>query len=202
MITVLDYGCGNVRAFCNAYARQNLAVRVASTREDLLNAERLILPGVGSFDWAMDRLQRSGMRECLDDLVLSKNIPVLGVCVGMHMLAESSEEGSQPGLGWIPAVVDRLPDNISGSNVRLPHMGWNDVQALGSPLFVGLDQWRFYFLHSYYVQPECDGNTAATTEYGKTFSSAVRNGHIHGVQFHPEKSHHFGMRLLKNFAEY
>jgi glutamine amidotransferase len=203
MITVVDYGLGNVRAFLNVYKRLNIAATVARNADELSKATRIILPGVGAFDHAMELLQISGMRETLDELVMSKGIPVLGICVGMQILAGSSEEGRLPGLAWIDGSVRKFDESKIAHRTRLPHMGWNDVKAnAGSRLFDGLGHNPlFYFLHSYYFHCVRSENILACAEYGDTFSCAVHSRNIYGVQFHPEKSHHDGARLLKNFAE-
>lgn len=202
MIKIIDYGLGNIQAFRNMYKRLNVAVDLAKTADDLADATKLILPGVGAFDHAMEQLDRSGMRERLDELVLKQSMPVIGICVGMQMLAERSDEGRLPGLGWIPGEV-RGFKSLGQPNLLLPHMGWNDVQPRpGHALFNDLQtDARFYFLHSFYFECKDPANVAAVSHYGKEFSCAVSAGNIHGVQFHPEKSHHFGAQLLKNFAE-
>ena len=200
MIAIVDYGLGNIRAFANIYRRLNIDAVLASTAAALQKADRVILPGVGSFDWAMHCLERTGLRRTLDEVVTEKKIPVLGVCVGMQIMARSSEEGDAPGLGWIDAVVKRFPDR---QGLMLPHMGWNDVVPLGNcALLQGLEKdARFYFLHSYYFAPaKCD-EVIATADYGDPFACAVQADNCHGVQFHPEKSHGWGIQLLKNFAQ-
>jgi glutamine amidotransferase len=177
-------------------------VRPARTAQELEDAERIILPGVGAFDWAMTRLNGSGMRETLDHLVKEKRIPVLGVCVGMQMMANSSDEGELAGLGWIPATVKRFDEARFTQKTRLPHMGWNDaVPRSRDCLFRDMLDPRFYFLHSYYFVPESDAHVLAITDYNGQYASAVRSDNVFGTQFHPEKSHHWGMQLLKNFAE-
>lgn len=197
MITILNYGIGNIKAFQNIYNRLGISVEIATSSHQLSMAEKIILPGVGSFDWAMERLNNSGMRSTLEEMVLHYKIPVLGVCVGMQMMAESSEEGILPGLGWINAKVKRFEEN----KLRLPHMGWNGVTPKETnPLFKDIISPKFYFLHSYYFSPETDNLALATTEYGFQFTSVANNDHIYGVQFHPEKSHSWGIQLLKNFA--
>lgn len=203
MIRIIDYGLGNILAFLNVYRRLNIPASVARRPDELGDASRLILPGVGSFDHAMELFQKSGMRETVEDLVINRGVPVLGVCVGMQILAERSDEGSKPGLGWIQASVRRLADTKGNTKLQLPHMGWNDVVPVaGSTLFAGLeDDARFYFLHSYYFDCEDSGTALAETNYGTPFVSAVRRGNIFGVQFHPEKSHQYGTQLLKNFSE-
>lgn len=203
MITIVSYGLGNVRAFANLYDRIGVPVTIANDAASLRGAERIILPGVGAFDHAMSLLNQSGMREPLDELVLEKRVPVLGVCVGMQIMASGSEEGTLPGLGWIPGKVRKLHNAARSNTLVLPHMGWNDATPVGKgSLFAGLEQEAlFYFLHSFAFECANDENVLALTDYGHRFASAVHNDNASGVQFHPEKSHHFGTRLLQNFAE-
>ena len=203
MITLIGYGLGNIKAFKTVYTRLNIPVTVATKPEELLTATKIILPGVGSFDYAMTLLNRSGLREALDEVVMHKKVPILGVCVGMQMMAESSEEGKLPGLGWIKGSVKKFDETKLVQKTHLPHMGWNDVYPIGdNPFFNGLTQdVRFYFLHSYYIQPTEPADSIAESEYGSRFCCAVNSNNVYGVQFHPEKSHHFGLALLKNFSE-
>lgn len=201
-MTIIDYGLGNVRAFANVYNRLNIPVIIAKRAEDVEKATKIILPGVGAFDHAMRRLDQSGMRDILDEIVLHRKVNVLGICVGMQMLARSSEEGILPGLGWIDAEVKKFDFSGSEHTAYVPHMGWNDVKVEKfNGLFRELDNdGRFYFLHSYYVVCNHNDNISAVTDYGGDFVSAVNSGNIFGVQFHPEKSHQWGIQLLKNFA--
>lgn len=201
MITLVDYGLGNIQAFANIYKRLDIPYSIAQDAEGLKAASHLILPGVGSFDWAMQRLEASGMRLVLDDLVLNQQLPVLGICVGMQMMANSSEEGSHPGLGWIPGEVQRFNERSFTSKTSLPHMGWNDIVPKKHPLFANISDPLFYFLHSYYFLPSCADQVLAVAEYGEHFAAAVCKDHVIGVQFHPEKSHHSGVQLLQNFAK-
>ena len=203
MITIVDYGLGNVRAFLNVYHRLNIAAKAASSAAELKAASKVVLPGVGAFDHAMERLEESGMRGTLEELALGARVPVLGVCVGMQILGRSSEEGKLPGLGWIEGRVRHFATQASFGELPLPHMGWNDVRPVaGNPLFRQLEtDARFYFLHSYYMDCARARDVAAVSAYGIEFCCAVSAGNIYGVQFHPEKSHHDGTRLLKNFAE-
>lgn len=203
MIHVLDYGLGNVQAFLTLYKRLGFEATRAKTAADLTAASKIILPGVGAFDHAIELLNQSGMRSTFETLVLQDKVPVLGVCVGMQILASASEEGQLPGLGWVPGRVRSFHNNEQSASLPLPHMGWNDVQPKpGHPLFAGLEVGaRFYYLHSYYFECDAPSHVAAIASYGFDFGCAVCAGNVHGVQFHPEKSHHFGARLLKNFAE-
>jgi glutamine amidotransferase len=199
MITVVDYGLGNIQAFANVYRSSHIPVAIARSVSDLANATKLILPGVGAFDHAMERLEASGMRPAIEERVLRQGMPVLGICVGMQMLAAGSEEGKLPGLSWIGGTVKRF----RGANLALPHMGWNDVTPTRpGGLFAGMEKdARFYFLHSYYFECRDPQDSLALADYGGDYSCAVVHGSIYGVQFHPEKSHHWGVQLLKNFAE-
>jgi glutamine amidotransferase len=202
MIAIVDYGSGNIRAITNVYSRLNIATKVARRPEDLNGCTKLLLPGVGAFDHAMVQLESSGLRAKLDRLVLEDRLPVLGICVGMQILAHGSEEGCRVGLGWVDGNVKRLDLSHLTQATRLPHMGWNDVTPVnGERLFVGLeDRARFYFLHSYHFVCRNPANVIANCEYGISFACAVKERNIYGVQFHPEKSHAYGVQLLKNFA--
>ena len=204
MVVIVDYGVGNTRAFANSYKTLGVPFILAQNTAALAVATQIILPGVGAFDHAMDKLNSSGMRPLLDEMVLEKRIPVLGVCVGMQMLAQHSEEGKLPGLGWIDGTVKKFDVSKIQSTTRLPHMGWNDVLP-GQPvnlLFDGLlADAKFYFLHSYYFVCNRVTDRIAVANYGGDFTCAVNHQHIYGVQFHPEKSHHCGMKLLENFSK-
>ncbi len=204
MIRVVDYGVGNIQAFMTMFKRLGISSERAKKASDLLDATRLILPGVGHFDHAIQRLNDSGMRSTLETMVLEHSIPVMGVCVGMQMLAEGSDEGTLPGLNWVPGRVRAFANHPKAVNLLLPHMGWNDVQAVpgAHPLFKGFeDAPQFYFLHSFYFDAQDKSDAIATAHYGINFDAVVSRGHIYGVQCHPEKSHHWGAQLLKNFAE-
>lgn len=201
-MTLVDYGLGNIQAFASIYKYLGIPYRVAKNASELSHSSHLILPGVGAFDWAIERLERSGMRQSLDDLVINHNVPVLGVCVGMQMMANRSDEGQLPGLGWIPGEVKRLDSSLLSTRTALPHMGWNDVLSVDHPLFTGISNPRYYFLHSYFFSPHFQDHEIAQAEYGHRFAAAVGRDHVLGVQFHPEKSHQFGVHLLKNFAKF
>lgn len=203
MITLIDYGVGNINAFVNVYKRVDVPVKIAKTKEDLIGAEKLILPGVGHFDHAMTQLNNSGMRDTLDKMVLVDKIPVIGICVGMQMMANSSDEGTMEGLKWIDASVRKFDESKINQVTRLPHMGWNDVKPVKDlPLFNGLEQDAiFYFLHTYYFECNNPNDVMAVTEYGSEFASAAHHENKYGIQFHPEKSHSYGEILLQNFAK-
>ena len=203
MITIVDYGLGNIRSFANLYERLNIKTKIARSATDLKDASKIILPGVGAFDYAITLLNQSGMRDELEKQVIINKVLVLGICVGMQMLASSSDEGVLPGLGWIDGSV-KLFDAAGITNAaRLPHMGWNSINPVRvNPLLAGFDEEsRFYFLHSYYFVCNDEKNMIATTEYGINYACALNNDNIYGVQFHPEKSHSNGIQLLHNFAK-
>jgi glutamine amidotransferase len=204
MICIVDYGVGNIQAFLNLFKRLGVDARRADTPDALSGASRLVLPGVGHFDHAMQRLNDSGMRPKLEELVLGAQVPVLGVCVGMQILARGSDEGTLPGLNWVPGRVRAFAGQPQSSILPMPHMGWNELQPHAhSKLFskgFGCGA-QFYFLHSYFFDAEDKLDVAATASYGLDFDAVVSRGHIHGVQCHPEKSHHWGEQLLKNFVE-
>ncbi len=199
MITIVDYGMGNLGSILNMFKRIGARARISANPLDLEHAEKILLPGVGAFDGAMERINSGGFREVLDRKALVERIPVLGICLGMQLLTRSSEEGRIAGLGWISAETRRFPQS---NRLKVPHMGWNAVNPLrGSPLTMGLAPGaRYYFVHSFYVRVDHDEDSVLQTHYGVTFDAAVEHGNIFGAQFHPEKSHRFGMQLLSNFA--
>tara|TARA_B110000902_G_C14224829_1_gene556597 strand:+ start:290 stop:904 length:615 start_codon:yes stop_codon:yes gene_type:complete len=203
MVTIIDYGVGNVFAFQNVFKRLNIPSKIAKSVNDLVDPSKLILPGVGHFDYAMSQLNKSGMRDRLDELVLLDKIPVIGICVGMQMMAHKSDEGILDGLCWIDACVKKFDEATINHHTKLPHMGWNDVKPnQNHPLFKGLEQEAiFYFLHSFYFKCSNQENSISKTHYGINFSSSVQHDNIYGIQFHPEKSHSYGERLLENFAK-
>lgn len=203
MITIIDYGSGNINAISNIYDILRIPYFIASTPKQLEDSEKIILPGVGSFDHCMQKLNDSGLKEILNKKVLLDKIPVLGICIGLQIMAEKSEEGELSGLGWIKGSVKRFDKNIITHKPKIPHMGWNTVKILNrSDLFKGVNLDKgFYFIHSYYIDTINNENIMTTTEYGNTFVSGIHFSNIFAVQFHPEKSHSNGMKLLKNFSE-
>lgn len=202
MIGIVNYGSGNIQAIGNIYKRLSVPFTVVARPEEMTGVDHVILPGVGAFDQTMGELNASGLRQALDQAALGSKKPVLGICVGMQVLARSSEEGSLAGLGWIDGQVKRFDHATVGERTQLPHMGWNTVEPTGGePLFEGVEaELGYYFLHSYYFAPDDRSRVLATTDYGGRFACAVRRDNIYGVQFHPEKSHQNGIRLLQNFA--
>lgn len=197
-VTIVDYGAGNIGSVINMFKRIGVnAVRGQSAR-DIEMAERLLLPGVGAFDHCMGSLNASELLPSLNDAVLKRRIPLLGICVGFQMLFSGSDEGTLPGLGWLPGKVVKFDRQKLGARDKVPHMGWQEITLqTPHPLFAGLEQSRFYFVHSYHAVSDA---SLATCHYGYDFCCAASAGNIAGVQFHPEKSHRFGMALLKNFA--
>lgn len=202
MITIIDYGSGNISAIGNIYERLNIAYKIAKSPSEIIGAHKLFLPGVGAFDETMILLENSGFRKALDIEVLINKVPIIGICVGMQVLGGSSEEGKLPGLGYIKGHVKRLDENLILNKPSLPHMGWNNISLKRqSPLFEVIDtEIGFYFLHSFYFECDNHSDVLATTEYGHSFASAINHENVYGIQFHPEKSHHNGVSLLKNFA--
>lgn len=198
MIGIIDYGVGNIKAFSNIYKMLNIPCVVVNSVDQLRLVTKIILPGVGHFDYAMSKFINSGMSETIEKLVLIDKTPVLGVCVGMQMMASQSEEGSLPGLGWINGSVKRFQFN----DYPLPHMGWNNFNFRNNDSIFSMldDNAQFYFLHSYYFSCDCSDSELGSTHYGHDFSSAVKSDNVYGVQFHPEKSHGYGIQVLKNFA--
>lgn len=203
MIIVIDYGMGNLGSIENMLRKIGANVKVSSEPADISAAKKLILPGVGSFDNGMNNLKERGLLDVLNEQVLCQNTPILGICLGMQLFTGSSEEGTQPGLGWIDAKTVRFSFPEEMAHLRVPHMGWNtiEVQQGGSILENLIDEPRFYFVHSYHVRCSSQANVLATTRYGYDFHSAVIKGNIIGTQFHPEKSHKYGLRVLQNFVE-
>jgi glutamine amidotransferase len=202
MIGIVNYGSGNIQAIANIYNRLNVPYRIIDDPNHLREVEKLILPGVGAFDATMKELVKSGLRDALNEEVMVLNKPVLGVCVGMQILSEGSEEGMLEGLGWIKGYVKKFDVDKIKEKPFLPHMGWNSVEPeTEHTLFSGIDKkLGFYFVHSYYFHPSNTENILSTTFYGEKFSSTVYKNQIFGVQFHPEKSHSNGIQLLSNFA--
>lgn len=203
MIAIIDYGMGNAGSIQNMLARIGAQSMITSDRRMIESAEKLILPGVGAFDSAITNLRSLDLISVLNTAVVERRVPILGICLGVQLFGRSSEEGVLPGLGWIEAETVRFCFDGASPNLRVPHMGWNtvEVQRQGSILDNLFENPRFYFVHSYHVRCRHPTNILAVTHYGIPFASAVIQDNIVGTQFHPEKSHRFGMTVLRNFAE-
>ena len=199
MIKILDYGVGNIQAYLNIYKYIGISIETAQNEKDLFNETKIILPGVGHFDYAMDKFTKSGLRSITTKLVIDEEIPVLGVCVGFQMMTKSSEEGKIKGLNWINADVKKF--NISKDFV-LPHMGWNTIKIKKESKLLDMidNDSRFYFLHSFYIDSHDSKQNLTDSFYDINFTSSIENKNIYGVQFHPEKSHESGIKLLQNFG--
>jgi len=203
MIGIIDYGSGNVQAIATIYKNLNINYQVITKPENLGKADKLILPGVGAFDATMQQLIDSGLKDKLNELVLGKKVPILGICVGLQVMGYKSDEGDLLGLGWIPGKVSRFDETKIKFKPKLPHMGWNTINDVQNhKLFEGIDNdFGFYFVHSFYFECEKEENILATSNYGGEFTSSIYANHIFGTQFHPEKSHGNGVQLFKNFAD-
>jgi len=203
MIGIVDYGSGNIAAIANIYKQLKIPFIVSGSPAELADADRYLLPGVGAFDTVMNDLRKLGIIDVLNEEVVGKGKLAMGICVGMQILANASDEGEGQGLGWIPGRVRRIDASRLNRAPKLPHMGWNSIRpATGQPIFADVDAERgFYFLHSYYFDPEHAADVIATVEYGGELACGVRRGNVFGFQFHPEKSHDNGMAIFKNFAE-
>jgi len=203
MIAIIDYNMGNIASIENIFKKLNKEVIATADLEVLRKADKFILPGIGAFDYGIQNLNNLGITDFLKEQVIDIGKPILGICLGMQLLTEDSEEGELPGLGFIKAHTKKFKYEWNGRKLKIPHMGWNYVYANNDvPIFKNsFEDMRFYFVHSYYVECEEQNDIIGTTEYGNNFTSAVGKNNIFGVQFHPEKSHKYGMNLLKNFAE-
>ena len=202
MIVIVDYGMGNLGSMANMLRKVGAVTAVSSDLDTIRRAEKLILPGVGSFDAGMRELSARGLVPVLRERA-GAGTPMLGVCLGMQLFGRSSEEGQLPGLGLFDATAVRFHPSPDAPKLKVPHMGWNAVQPLRAhPLFAEMpEEMRFYFVHSYHLECADAAEPIAQAAYGGQFVAAVARGNVMGVQFHPEKSHKFGMRLLRNFAE-
>lgn len=202
MVVIINYGMGNIGSISNMLKRVGAEAIVSSNPQEIKKAARLILPGVGAFNNGMDNLNNLGLTSVLNEKVIQQKTPILGICLGMQLMTKSSEEGSRPGLGWIDASTIRFKFGKEKQNLKIPHMGWNTIKwKKESVLFRDMfEEPRFYFVHSYHAVCNDEEDILATTNYGYDFVSAFQRDNIIGVQFHPEKSHKFGMQVLRNFV--
>ena len=202
MITIIDYGMGNLGSVANMIKKVGGKSIITSNKEDIKNAKKILLPGVGAYDNAIKNLKKLGLWDLITEKVLEEKIPIMGICLGMQLLTKGSEEGSCEGFGFIDAYAKKF--KFKNSNLKIPHMGWNIVRLQKkSKLFEGMEKEenRFYFVHSFAVECHNKEDILTITNYGYDFVSSFEKNNIIGCQFHPEKSHKFGMKLFKNFVE-
>jgi len=202
MIVIVDYGMGNLGSVENMFKRIGVKAIISSDLNIISKASKIVLPGVGSFDSAMKKISSSELLNILNNKALIEKVPVLGICLGMQLLTNSSEEGIQPGLKWIEAETLAFKGRVN-ENFKIPHMGWNFVNFQSSNKIIQEyeSEVKFYFVHSYFVRVKNESNSLMSTNYGLNFDSAIVRENIFGVQFHPEKSHKFGMQFFKNFVK-
>lgn len=200
MIAILDYGIGNLKSVYNMFKKVGVEATITSDSSTIKNADKYLLPGVGSFDHGITSLKRASFFDTLESEVLNNKKPIIGICLGMQLLTNSSEEGKEKGLGWIDAETIKF--DLTDKNLSIPHMGWNNIYPKNQDnIFKKLADNRFYFVHSFHVVCSSEENVLATSNYGQEFTCSINKENIYGVQFHPEKSHKHGMQLLKNFDE-
>jgi len=200
-IAIIDYGMGNLGSILNMLNYLNIRSKITSKLVEIEKAEKIILPGVGAFDNGIGRIEKLNMKSILDNKAYENETPILGICLGMQLLTNNSEEGNSCGLGWIEAKTIKFSNE---NGLKIPHMGWNNVEVRDSnnPLIKNMDaNARFYFVHSYYVKCSSENNSVCTTNHGINFDSIICRNNIFGCQFHPEKSHKYGMTILKNFSD-
>jgi glutamine amidotransferase len=204
MITIIDYGVGNLSSVRNMLRRLGAKSKICNKLSEIEHADKLILPGVGSFDYGMAQLKNSGLLDILNKRVLIDKVPILGICLGVQLMMEGSEEGNLPGLGWIKGKTIAFDKTRLNPNQKIPHMGWNHVKEYEeSDLFKDMyDEPRFYFAHSYHLMTTRPEDVLLKTNYGCDFAAGIESGNIVGVQFHPEKSHKFGMKIFENFIKF
>ena len=202
MLVIIDYGVGNLASIKNMIKKGGNESVISGSPEDIRSASKLLLPGMGHFDNCMIKLRQSGLLPIIEERVFTSKIPVLGICVGLQMFMASSDEGKEPGLGWIKGKTVGFNQDLLSASLKIPNMGWLDVlPQKPSLLFKDISEARFYFAHSYCVEPDDKKDILVMAEYGYHFTVGIEHENVVGVQFHPEKSHRFGMQLLKNFAE-
>jgi glutamine amidotransferase len=200
MIIIVDYGMGNLRSVQKAFERIGISVMISGKIDEILKAEKLVLPGVGNFEQGVSNLKNRGLFEALNNVVIQNNIPIIGICLGMQLMTEFSEEGNCEGFGWIKGKTTRF--SFLDNKLKIPHMGWNNLLInRADSLYNGITTDNFfYFVHSYYVSCNDENDVLAQTNYGNKFVSSFQKENIFGCQFHPEKSHDAGLQILKNFA--
>lgn len=202
MIAIVDYGLGNLGSVLNMLKKLGIQAIISEDVSTIDAADKLILPGVGAFDNGIKNITEKGLLEVLRKKVIIQKTPVLGICLGVQLFAKRSEEGTLPGLGWIDAEVIHFRFSSSQNKIKIPHMGWNEIVVKReNPLLSGFEeQPRFYFVHSYYLDCNNSEDVIATSNHGIEFAAAINRENIWGTQFHPEKSHKYGLRVMKNFC--
>ena len=202
MLIIVDYGVGNLHSIQNMLKKAGVDSKISNQLQEITSASKILLPGMGAFDNCMEKLEASGLRPIVEQKAIREKVPVLGICVGLQMFMESSEEGRLPGLSWIKGSTIRFRPEKMQDNQKIPNMGWHEITPKKpSRLLQNLEDSRFYFAHSYHVQPLETADILMTALYGYEFTVGIERDNLVGVQFHPEKSHRFGMQLLKNFGE-
>jgi len=201
MITIIDYGMGNLRSVQKAFERVGVQVKISGSADEILSADKIVLPGVGHFEKGVSNLKERGLFKTLNEAVIAKKIPIIGICLGMQLMTEFSEEGNCEGFGWIKGKTRKFSFQANG--LKIPHMGWNNlIIAQSDSLYDGITSDNFfYFVHSYYVSCDENSNILAETNYGNKFVSSFKKENIFGCQFHPEKSHDAGLKVLSNFVK-
>lgn len=204
-VVIINTGVGNVKSVANMFKRIKVDATISDDPSEVRKADALILPGVGSFDAAIRRFRKCGLSDVLNEKVLSQKTPIMGLCLGMQLMATESEEGEEKGFDWIPGVLKKIsPLGDNGEKIRVPHMGWNIIRDTNNCfLYENMgDEPRFYFDHSYCFKPENEQDYFGSVSYGSKFAAGIRRDNIFGLQFHPEKSHRFGMAMFENFVAY
>ncbi|MEX1239157.1 MAG: imidazole glycerol phosphate synthase subunit HisH [Cyclobacteriaceae bacterium] len=203
MVTIIDYNTGNLGSIRNLIGKLGFDATISNDLDAIRNASKLILPGVGHFDYGMMKLRELGLIEVLSKKVVEEKTPILGICLGVQLFTRGSDEGKEPGLGWINAWTKAF-DRSRINGLKIPHMGWSDLRInSGSKLFSGFTEIpRFYFVHSYHLQCENSADELAYCSHGYDFTAALEHDNIVGVQFHPEKSHRFGLHIMRNFINH
>jgi glutamine amidotransferase len=203
VISIVSYGAGNISSIANIFRALGMETEFIDRPSKILAARKLVLPGVGSFDYGMSRLREGGLTEALTEAALGQRVPALGICLGMQLMCCQSEEGDQVGLGWVNANVRRFQVPTDQPNLKVPHMGWNSLKLIRKDPIISYEdsRQRYYFVHSYYVECCEPVDVVATATHGHEFVAAFSRGNLYGVQFHPEKSHRYGMALMKRFGE-
>lgn len=200
-VVIIDYGVGNLNSVKNMLKRIGINAKISDSIEDIKTADKLILPGVGKFDYGMEQLNKTGLKDTITNRVMNDKIPILGICLGVQLLTEGSDEGLLPGLGFIKGRTIAFDKGKLEAEQKIPHMGWSEIKGYSNSLLFKdmYDDPRFYFVHSYHLEIEDPTEVIAKANYGYSFAAGIEKGNILGVQFHPEKSHKFGMKLLENF---